>query len=85
MGAGSWSLGVDTGGGKAKSVTFRRRTGGTSGSVTVDDDFGNSTVLSVGESETWSVTGLEDELTGTLTVTTTSPGDNVVILWVEEV
>lgn len=82
-GIGSWSLGVDTGGGKVKSVTFRCRSGGAVGSVSITDDFGNTFPLLAGESETWSVSALEDELTGTLTVTTTDANDAVVVLWTE--
>jgi hypothetical protein len=82
-GADTWTLGVDTGGGKVKSITVIRRAGGNSTSVTITDDFANVTPIISGESLTWSITALEDELTGTFIVTTTNAGDRVLVLWTE--
>jgi hypothetical protein len=79
----SWTLGVDSGGGKVKSITIVRRAGGTAASVTVADDFGNVTAVISGESLTWGVSALEDEITGTFVVATTNAGDRVLVLWTE--
>lgn len=83
VGIGVWAVGVNTHGGKIKSVSFRRRAGGAAGSVTITDNFGTVTGLLAGETETWSVEGLDDELIAPLLVTTTAAANDVVIDWTE--
>lgn len=83
VGIGSWAVGVNTHGGKVKSVSFRRRPGGAAGSVTITDHFGTVTSLLAGEAETWSVQGLDDEIVAPLSVTTTLGANDVIIDWTE--
>lgn len=83
VGVGGWRLGADTYGGKVKSVSVRRRPGGPPGSVTIEDNTATPSVLLPGESETWSVGPLDDELVGGITVRLTDPANDVVIVWTE--
>ena len=83
IGVGVWSIAINGHGGKVKSLTFRRRAGGAVGSVTITDNFGTVTVLQAGESETWSITALDDEIISPMLVTTTAATNDVIILWTE--
>lgn len=89
FGAGSWTLGVDSGGGRVTSVTFACLRAGSvgpppaAGSVTTTDDFGNTETLFPGQTKTWEVDATEDALTGTLVVTTTAVADIVTVVWTE--
>ena len=81
LGAATWAVGVDTVG-KVKSVSIRRRPGGATAGVTISDSGGTVSTLLVGETETWSVTALEDEIVGPLSVTGVAASD-VIITWTE--
>lgn len=83
VGAGTWTQGVNTHGGKMKAVSVRRRSGGGVATVTITDGFGTVTTLLAGESESWSVTALDDELIGPFVVTTTAAANDVIIVWTE--
>ena len=82
LGVATWAVGVATVG-KVKSVSIRRRPGGASGAVTISDNAGTVTTLLAGESETWSVTALEDEIVGPLSVASTAAATDVVVTWTE--
>ncbi len=80
VGVGTWSIGTDVVG-FTRSVSVRRRTGGAAAGVTITDHNSVVTTLLVGESETWSTSGLEDSIVE-LVVTGVALSD-VIITWTE--
>ena len=80
VGVGTWSIAADVVG-FTRSVSVRRRPGGATAGVTITDHNSVVTTLLVGESETWSTSGLEDSIVSLL-VTGVALSD-VIIVWTE--